>query len=151
MQAKLNNDMFFVNCMVTFLERTRPASSIVKPAAIQKTKNPPIKNNRLFSTKVISSLYEETLKGDLSSKLIDKIKFDGIDDDNLNILKSTNLKSLQKTASQFSDGIVLEENYSCKEIKDFSEKNCIATLNPDEEDKDTYYHFYQNFFSEALV
>jgi len=102
-------------------------------------------------TKVISSLYEESLKGDLNSKLIDKIKFDGIDDDNLNVLKSPNLKSLQKIASQFSDGIVLEENYSCKEIKDFSEKNCISTLNPDEDNKDTYYHFYQNFFSEALV
>ena len=103
------------------------------------------------NTKIISSLYEESLKGDLNSKLIDKIKFDGIDDGNLNTLISPNLKNLQKTASQFSDGIILEENYSCKEIEEFSKKNCISTLNSDEDDKDKYYHFYQKFFSEALV
>ena len=40
--------MFLVNCMVTFLERTKPASNIEKPAAIQKTKKPPIKNRSEF-------------------------------------------------------------------------------------------------------
>ena len=46
--------MFLVNCMVTFLERTNPASSMAKPAAIQKTKKPPIKNNSEFKMKTLS-------------------------------------------------------------------------------------------------
>ena len=40
--------MFFVNCIVTFFDLTKPASSIVNPAAIQKTKNPLTKNNKEF-------------------------------------------------------------------------------------------------------
>ncbi len=37
--------MFLVSCIVTFLERTSPASSMAKPAAIQNTRKPPIRNS----------------------------------------------------------------------------------------------------------
>ena len=46
--------MFFVSCIVTFLERTRPASNIEKPAAIQNTKKPPIRNRRELRIKTVS-------------------------------------------------------------------------------------------------
>ena len=46
--------MFLVNCVVTFFDLTKPASSIVKPAAIQKTRNPPTKNSKLFKMKTES-------------------------------------------------------------------------------------------------
>ena len=39
-----NSAMFFVSCIATFFERTRPASSMAKPAAIQKTRKPPTRN-----------------------------------------------------------------------------------------------------------
>ncbi len=39
--------MFLVNCIATFLDRTRPASSMAKPAAIQNTRKPPIRNSRV--------------------------------------------------------------------------------------------------------
>ena len=45
MDAMANSEMFLVNWVVTFLERTRPASSIAKPAAIQNTMKPPIRNS----------------------------------------------------------------------------------------------------------
>ena len=46
--------MFLVNCIVTFLERTNPASNMAKPAAIQKTRKPPIKNSSEFKMKTLS-------------------------------------------------------------------------------------------------
>ena len=46
--------MFFVNCIVTFFDLTKPASSIVNPAAIQNTKNPLTKNNKEFKIKTVS-------------------------------------------------------------------------------------------------
>ena len=46
--------MFFVSCIVTFFDRTKPASSIEKPAAIQNTRNPPTKNSKLFKIKTES-------------------------------------------------------------------------------------------------
>ena len=46
MAAREKSAMFLVSCMVTFLERTRPASSMAKPAAIQNTRKPPTRNSR---------------------------------------------------------------------------------------------------------
>jgi len=37
--------MFLVICMVTFLPRTRPPSSIAKPAAMKNTKKPAMQNS----------------------------------------------------------------------------------------------------------
>ncbi len=37
--------MFLVSCVATFLDRTSPASSMAKPAAIQNTRKPPIRNS----------------------------------------------------------------------------------------------------------
>jgi hypothetical protein len=40
--------------MVTFLERTKPASSMAKPAAIQNTSKPPIRNSSELKMNTIS-------------------------------------------------------------------------------------------------
>ena len=48
MPAMEKSAMFFVHCMATFLERTRPASSMAKPAAIHMTRNPPIRNSSVL-------------------------------------------------------------------------------------------------------
>ena len=103
------------------------------------------------NTKIISSFYNENFDGNLNSELINKIKFDGIEHDDINILKKSNYKNLQLIASQFSDGIIFEQNYMCKELTEFANNNCVSTLHPEENEQNAYYHFYQNFFSEALV
>jgi hypothetical protein len=46
---------FLVNCIDTFLERTRPASSMAKPAAIQKTRKPPMRNSSELKMKTVCS------------------------------------------------------------------------------------------------
>ena len=45
MDAIEKSAMFLVSCIVTFFERTRPASSMAKPAAIQNTRKPPTRNS----------------------------------------------------------------------------------------------------------
>ena len=52
--AKENKAIFFVSCIVTFFERTKPASNIEKPAAIQKTRKPPTKKSNELSMKTVS-------------------------------------------------------------------------------------------------
>ena len=54
MAASEKRPMFLVNCIATFLPRTRPASNIEKPAAIQKTKKPAIKNSNEFRMNTVS-------------------------------------------------------------------------------------------------
>ena len=45
--AMPNSAMFLVNCIATFLDRTRPASSIANPAAIKNTRNPATKKSKV--------------------------------------------------------------------------------------------------------
>ena len=100
-------------------------------------------------TRVISSLYKDSFKGTLDKNLIDKIKFDGIDDESLDLIKKPNFENLHKIAAHFSDGIIFEKKYENKNIVDFGKNNGIPVLHPTEHEE--YYNFYQNFFSEELV
>ena len=52
--ASENRAIFLVSCIVTFFERTKPASNIENPAAIQKTRNPPTKKRSELSIKTVS-------------------------------------------------------------------------------------------------
>ena len=107
-------------------------------------------NHPVFDqTKIISSFYKKSLKGSLDKELINKIKFDGIDDQSLEWIKQANFDNLYKIAGQFSDGVVFENNYKNSALLDFLTKAETPVLNPEEQAE--YYNFYQNFFSEALV
>ena len=52
--AMEKSPMFLVSCMVTFLDRTSPASSMAKPAAIQKTRKPATRNMKVVKMKLPS-------------------------------------------------------------------------------------------------
>jgi hypothetical protein len=47
--------MFFRHCIETFLDRTRPASSMAKPAAIHMTRKPPMRNRSVLKMKAVSA------------------------------------------------------------------------------------------------
>ena len=103
----------------------------------------------LEETKIISSFYKKSFKGELDKNLIEKIKFDGLEDNSLECLKSANAENLYKIATQFSDGIVFEDDYTDTFLNTLALKNNLPVLSSTE--KVEYYNFYQNFFSEVLV
>ena len=47
--------IFLEHCIVVFFERTSPASSMQKPAAIHMTRNPCIRNDRVLKIKAASA------------------------------------------------------------------------------------------------
>jgi len=103
----------------------------------------------LEETKIISSFYKKSFNGTLDKDLIEKIKFDGIEDDSLEDLKSPNAENLYKIATRFSDGIVFEDDYTDTSLNTLASKNEIPVLSNTQ--KGEYYNFYQNFFCEVLV
>jgi hypothetical protein len=46
--------MFFEHCIVVFFERTNPASSMQKPAAIHMTRKPCIRNDKVLKMYAVS-------------------------------------------------------------------------------------------------
>ena len=101
------------------------------------------------NTKVISSIYKPSFKGLLNKELIEKIKFDGIDEELIKLLKKPNAKNLNELSTQFSDGLILDKNHKNDNILNYANSKNIPVLSPEEPSE--YYKFYQNFFSEALV
>ena len=101
------------------------------------------------NTKIISSIYKKSFKGMLNKKIYEKIKFDGVSESHLDVLKKPNSENIYKIAARFSDGIVFENNYTNNSLLDILNSNNTPVLTPELETE--YYNFYQNFFSEALV
>ncbi len=73
-------------------------------------------NDPMFeNTKVIVSIYENQLKGKLDKKIINKLKFDDIDDKNLSILENPTYDNLYRISLALSDGVIfasdIKKNY----------------------------------------
>ena len=65
------------------------------------------KDEPLFSkSKVVTSIYDNEIKGDLNSGIISKIKFDEVESDTLNILENPTYENLYKLSIMNSDGVV---------------------------------------------
>ena len=58
------------------------------------------------NTKVIVSLYDNQLKGKLDKRIVNKLKFDEIDNKNLSILENPTYDNLYKISLAFSDGVI---------------------------------------------
>ena len=106
--------------------------------------------NPVFSTtKVISSFYKDSFKGQLDKNLINKILFDGIPETCALQLSKPTAKNLYNIAADFSDGIIFENEYKSKEVSNLASSKKIPLLTPEEDSK--YYDYYESFFSEELV
>ena len=73
-------------------------------------------NDLMFeNTKVIVSIYDNQLKGKLDKKIINKLKFDDIDDKNLSILENPTYDNLYRISLALSDGVIfasdIKKNY----------------------------------------
>ena len=103
------------------------------------------KDEPLFNeSKIVTSVYEQSFDEQLNSELINKVKFDEIEDGHLQNLTTPNYVNLMKTAIDFSDGLIKGskdlpdelENY----INDF-EKPVLDYQYP-EEFAEAYSEFY---------
>ena len=98
-------------------------------------------------TKVIVSLYENQLSGKLDKDIINKLKYDEIEDDNLSLLENPSYENLYKISLAFADGVVftsdIKEKYDdiLKKIK-IPTLECFLKTDYDKE----YLEFYQKFF-----
>ena len=108
------------------------------------------KDDPMFeSTKVIVSLYENQIKGKLNKKIVDKLKFDEIQDKNLSILDDPTYENLYKISLALADGVIFASDIKNK-YKDLLNKIKIPELecySHDDFDKQ-YLDFYNKFLGD---
>ena len=88
-------------------------------------------------SKIVSSVYSKSFDGSLSKKLIEKIQFDGIDDD-LSVVSEANFESLTDLMIKFSDSVVLSSentpNSTIDSLKSYS-KDYLSFKDSSDEEK----------------
>ena len=78
------------------------------------------KDEPLFSdSKIVTSIYDQSFDEELNNELINKVKFDEIEDNHLENLTPPNYVNLIKTAIDFSDGIIKGSKELPKELETY--------------------------------
>ena len=110
------------------------------------------KNNPLFSqVKIICSIYNEEFPDSFSKNFPTKVKLEGIENSDLNHLKTLNYVGLIKTAIDNSDGIIVADEKINPEIVKYLKVAPIPVLPYQSPDTDAYIDTYSNFYDEILI
>lgn len=82
------------------------------------------KDEALFSnTKIVTSVYAQSFDGALNSELLNKIKFDGVPEDSISVLKEPNYDNLIKVAIQHSDAVIIASEHLSSSLTKFIESS----------------------------
>lgn len=103
--------------------------------------------------KVVFSAYNKSFEGNLNKGLVDKLKFDGFKDEDIEELKDPNFLNLNKLALRYSDAIVEGSEELPKDLAKAvksSEKSVLSYCEPASCVK-TYGEFYDKILEESSV
>lgn len=107
------------------------------------------KDEPLFAdSKIITSIYKNDFEGVMSKDIHDKVAFDAIEDDKIQLLGEANHTNLSNLSVKFSDGIILSED----EIDSAIVENVTSSKKPflsseALQSENAYVDFYTNNFS----
>jgi starch synthase len=108
------------------------------------------KDEPLFTdSKVITSIYSDGYEGSLGEGMIDKIKFDKIENDSLSLIKDSTYINLMKLAADNSDGVMFGSEDVNSELISYIENNETPTL--DYKSPDEYESAYAEFYKSIMA
>ena len=108
------------------------------------------KDEPLFSkSKVVTSIYDNEIIGNLNSGIINKIKFDEVESETLNVLKNPTYENLYKLSIMNSDGVVFASENIKKSYLDVAANSKIPVLKCGF--KDGFEKEYMNFYNDKIL
>ena len=99
------------------------------------------------NVKVVYSLFSDKFDGTFASNMVEKLRFDGIDDPIVNAIDTQNIDytALSKLAIDFSDGIIIAQEGVAPEIIDYAKASGKPVLDYVADDCATAYaDFYKS-------
>ena len=110
-------------------------------------------NEPLFeNSKIITSVYNQGFTGTLNEKVIDKVLYDGMEEEKLEELKTPTYTNLMKIAVKNSDAVIMGSEEVSDEINSFIKSQDIPVL-PFQKPEDlerSYLDFYENKVLESI-
>ena len=87
------------------------------------------KDDPLFSkSKIVTSIYENEISGNLNNEIVKKIKFDEVESDTLKVLDKTSYENLYKISIMNSDGVIFVNDNVKESYLDLAKSLKIPTL-----------------------
>ncbi|WP_132795343.1 glycogen/starch synthase [Tenacibaculum skagerrakense] len=96
-------------------------------------------------SKVVTSLYNNEFEGELNKGLINKVKFDKIDNDSVPILENPTQENILKNAILNSDAIIKGSDSYSEDLEQFIKDNNVTVLDYQSEEylTEAYLDFYK--------
>lgn len=108
------------------------------------------RDNPLFSeTRVVMSIYDDDFQEEMPSDIGKKIKYDGINKQDLAYYKKTNYVTLLKAAMEYSDGVIVGSPKIHKELHNYAAASGKPLLEYQGEDQ--YIDAFSDFYDKILV
>lgn len=87
------------------------------------------KDDPLFSkSKIVTSIYENEISGNLNNEIVKKIKFDEVESETLKVLDKTSYENLYKISIMNSDGVIFANDNVKESYIDLAKSLKIPTL-----------------------
>ncbi len=105
------------------------------------------KDEALFAnTKIVTSVYSQSFEGTLDSKMINKVKFDGIPHEAVELLEVPSYENIIKAAVNQSDAVIIASENLSPSLTKFIESSDKPFLpfQPKDQFAESYSTFYKN-------
>ena len=108
------------------------------------------KDDPLFAeSRLVVSLYNDAFESDMDHRLAEKLMMDGIEANDVAILKEPSYLNLMRHAISFADGVIVAQENASEELINFAiqSKKPLLGLQPE----DNYADAYSAFYDEVLL
>jgi len=103
----------------------------------------------LFSdSKIVTSVYNQSFDDSLNKEMVNKIKFDNIDESSIETLKNPTYNNIMKVAIDYSDGLIIGSQEIPEELKSHLDTCKKPVL--EFQDQDTFAEAYTNFYTTQI-
>ena len=108
------------------------------------------KDEPLFNeSKIVTSIYNQSFEGTLNKSMLDKIKFDNIDQDTIKTLKEPTYNNLMKIAIDYSDALIVGSEDIPTELENHLNDSNKPIL--DYKNKDEFSEAYTEFYNSEVL
>ena len=104
----------------------------------------------MFSeSKIVTSIYNQSFEGALNKGMIDKVKFDNIEEDVVKALDKPTYNNLMKVAIDHSDALIIGSEEIPKDLEDYLKKSKKPVL--EYQSKEEFAENYKEFYNTKLL
>jgi starch synthase len=110
-------------------------------------------DNPLFmDSLIITSIYNNEFDATMDNRIFEKLRWDGIEEQDLEVMKVPDYVNLMKLAINFSDGIIFGSNTIHPDVQQYAENSGqpVLPFQPEDVYIDRYSEFYDKILSEVV-